>query len=159
MTRQGSTLPLLRGNTTLESALEQEEDILLDLRFPEQGIDSFVSLYSNRDDIENIASYHLGLGSSDTCRVGGVNEWVHGSFNVCIPLYVSKQGQHPERRALIKFPLPYKVGEFTNPGNVDEKLRCAAATFIWIHEHCPEISIPQLWGFGLVGGQSVRKPS
>jgi hypothetical protein len=53
------------------------------------------------------------------------------------------------------FPLPYKVGESRNPGNVDEKLRCEAATFIWIHENCPEILIPQLWGFGLVGGQSV----
>jgi hypothetical protein len=24
-----------------------------------------------------------------------------------------------------------------------------------MHENCPEIPIPQLWGFGLVGGQSV----
>ncbi|KAG0153896.1 hypothetical protein PDIDSM_1275 [Penicillium digitatum] len=153
MTCHGATLPLLRGNTTLESALEQEDDILLELGFPEQRIDFFVSLYSKRDDIENVASYHLGLGPSETCRIGGVNEWVHGSFNVCIPLYVSKQGQHPNKQALIRFPLPYKIGETRNPGNVDEKLRCEAATFIWIHENCPEIPIPQLWGFGLVGGQ------
>ncbi|KGO69187.1 hypothetical protein PITC_096000 [Penicillium italicum] len=155
MTRRGATLPLLRGNTTLESALEQEEDVLLDLDYPEQRIDFFVSLYSNRDDIQRIASHHLGLGPSDTCRTGDVNEWVHGSFNVCIPLYLSKQGQYLGKRALIRFPLPYKIGEFKNPGNVDEKLRCEAATFIWIHSHCPEISTPQLWGFGLVGGQSV----
>lgn len=159
MPRQGVTLPLLRGNTTLESALEQEEDILLELGFPEQRIDFFVSLYSNRADVENIASYHLGLSPLETCRVGGVNEWVHGSFNVCIPLYVSKQGQDPEKRALIRFPLPYKLGESRNPGNLNEKLRCEAATFIWIHENCPEISIPRLWGFGFVGGESVWKLS
>ena len=158
MTRQGATLPLLRGTTTLESALEQEEDVLLDLGYPEQRIDFFVSLYSNRTRIQDIASYHLGLGPSDTCRTGDVNEWVHGSFNVCIPLYVGKEGEGPEKRALIRFPLPYKVGEFKNPGNVDEKLRCEAATFIWMRENCPEIPIPHLWGFGLVGGQSVRNP-
>ena len=156
MTRRGATLPLLRGNTTLESALEQEEDVLLDLDYPEQRIDFFMLLYSNREDIERIASYHLGLGPSDTCRTGDVKEWVYGSFNVCIPLYVSKQGQDLGKHALIRFPLPYKIGEFKNPGNVDEKLCCEAATFIWIHTHCPEISIPRLWGFGLVGGQSVR---
>jgi hypothetical protein len=73
MIRHGATLPLLRGDTTLESALEQEDDILLELGFPEQRIDFFVSLYSNRDNIENIASY-LGLGPSETCRIGGVSE-------------------------------------------------------------------------------------
>ncbi|CAG8224617.1 unnamed protein product [Penicillium salamii] len=158
MSSHGATLPLLRGKTTLESALEEEDDVLLELGFTEQRIGFFVSLYSNLDDIENIASYHLGLGPSDTYRVGGVNEWVHGSFNVCIPLYVSKKYQHPNKQALIRFPLPYKVGEARNPGNVDEKLRCEAATFIWIHEKCPEVPIPQLWGFGLVGGQSFTKP-
>lgn len=155
MTCHDATLPLLRGGITLESALEQEDDILLDLGFPDQRVDFFVSLYSNREDIGNIASFHLGLSPSETCQVGEVSEWVHGSFNVCIPLYVKRKGQHSEKRALIRFPLPYKVGESKNPGNVDEKLRCEAATFIWIHEHCPEIPIPQLWGFGLVGGESV----
>jgi hypothetical protein len=141
----------------LESVLNQEEDYLLQLGFPEQRLDFFLSLYSNRDGIAQLASYHLGLGASETCQTGDIIEWLNGSFNVCIPLYVSKQGQDAERRALIRFPLPYKVGEFKNPGNVDEKLRCEAATFIWMHHHCPEVSIPQLWGFGLVGGQSVCK--
>lgn len=67
MTRRGATLPFLRGNATLESALEQE-DVLLDLDYPEQRVDFFVLLYSNRNDIERIASYHLGLDPSDTCR-------------------------------------------------------------------------------------------
>ncbi|KAJ5478970.1 hypothetical protein N7530_004479 [Penicillium desertorum] len=130
MTHRGATLPLLRGNTTLESALEQEEDILLELDYPEQRIDFFVLLYSNRGDIERIASYHLCLGPLDTCRTGDVNEWVHGSFNVCIPLYVNKQDRDLGKQALIRFPLPYKIGEFRNPGNVDKKLRCEAITFI-----------------------------
>lgn len=130
MTEEAVTLPLLRGTTTLEAALEKEEDMLLDLDYPEQRVDFFVKICGSRGDISKLASYHLGLGSSDACHLGEVNEWVHGSFNVCIPLYVAKPDQKPEKRAVIRFPLPYKLGEFTHPGNVDEKLRCEAATFI-----------------------------
>ncbi|RAQ50884.1 hypothetical protein AFGD_003432 [Aspergillus flavus] len=143
MPHQQATLPLLRGTPTLESAIEQEEDMLLERR-----IEFFVSLYSNRGDIEDIVSYHLGLGRSETCRLGDINEWLHGSFKVCIPIYTHRQSQQPEKRALIRFPLPYKLGESKYPGNVDEKLRCEAATYIWIKEHCPETPTPQIWGFG-----------
>lgn len=155
MARQATKLPLLRGTTSLQSALEEEDDMLLDLDYPEQRIDFFVSLYGNRENIITIVSYHLGLQSTDTCRLGEVSEWIHGSFNVCIPIYVGGPNQHLEKCALIRFPLPYKIGESQNPGNVDEKIRCEAATFIWIQEHCPEVPIPLLYGFGLVCGQSV----
>ncbi|KAK6819292.1 hypothetical protein RU639_007991 [Aspergillus parasiticus] len=94
MPHQQATLPLLRGTTTLELAIEEEEeeeeDMLLDLDYPEQRIDFFVSLYSNRGDIEDIVSYHLGLGQSETCRLADVNEWVHGSFSVCIQVYINR---------------------------------------------------------------------
>ena len=69
----------------------------------------------------------------------------------CIPIHVDKWS----KRVLIRFPLPYKVRESPCPGNADEKLRCEAATFIWMRENCPEIPIPHLWAFGFPGGQSV----
>ncbi|KAE8342014.1 hypothetical protein BDV24DRAFT_150803 [Aspergillus arachidicola] len=78
MPHQQATLPLLRGGGG-------GHDMLLDLDYPEQRIDFFVSLYSNRGDIEDIVSYHLGLGRSETCRLADVNEWVHGSFNFTKP--------------------------------------------------------------------------
>ena len=56
----------------------------------------------------------------------------------CIPIHVDKWS----KRVLIRLPLPYKVGESPCPGNADEKLRCEAATFIWMRENCPEIPIP-----------------
>ncbi|RAK96044.1 uncharacterized protein BO80DRAFT_449641 [Aspergillus ibericus CBS 121593] len=149
MTRREASLPLIRGTTTLESALEQEEDMLLELDYPEQRIDFFVSLYTSRAEIAKVAAGHLGLCASDTCELGAVKEWLHGSFNVCIPIYVSNHNQPLAKRAVIRFPLPYKVGESRHPGNVDETLRCEAATFIWMREQCPEIPIPRLWGFGL----------
>lgn len=100
MAQETETLPLLRGTATLKSALEEEEDMLLDLNYPDRRIDFFVSLYLNREEIENIASFHLGLHSSDTCQTGKVNEWLHGSFNACIPLYINKRNQNsnPEKR-------------------------------------------------------------
>lgn len=63
MAQETETLPLLRGTTTLQSALEQEENMLLDLNYPDQRIDFFESLYLNGEEIENIASFHLGLDS------------------------------------------------------------------------------------------------
>jgi hypothetical protein len=155
MTTSAPTLPLLRGTTTLEAALEQEENMLLDLAYPEQRLDFFVWLNTHRADIEGTVSYHLGLTGSEICRLGEVGEWIHGSFNVCIPVYVDNWKKHPGRRVIVRFPLPYKVGESTFPGNIDEKLRCEAATYIWVREHCPHVPIPHLWGFGFVGGQSV----
>lgn len=155
MTPQALALPLLRGSTTLEAALEQEDNMLVNLAYPELRIDFFVWLYTHRADIETTVSYHLGLPGSEKCRLGDVGEWIHGSFNVCIPVYVDNWYKHPGRLVIIRFPLPYKIGEATSPGNADEKLRCEAATFIWIRENCPQVPIPQLWGFGFVGGQSV----
>ncbi|KAJ5088227.1 hypothetical protein N7456_011843 [Penicillium angulare] len=155
---EAATLPLIRGTTTLQDALEQEEDMLLDLDYPQQRIDFFVSLYGNREKIVDIVSYHLGLNPSDTCWLGEVKEWIHGSFNVCIPVYIRRLNQSPGKSALIRFPLPYKIGELENPGNLDEKIRCEAATFIWMQEHCPEVPIPQLHGFGLADGHIFTIP-
>lgn len=50
---------------------------------------------------------------------------------------------------IICFPLPYRVGEATNPGNLDEKINTEAATYAWLQRNCPEVPIPQLYGFGL----------
>lgn len=48
---------------------------------------------------------------------------------------------------MIRFPLPYKVGELNYPGNANEKVRCEAATYVWIRENCRDVPIPHLWGF------------
>lgn len=62
MTPQAPTLSLLRGTTTLEAALEQEQNMLLDLAYPELRLDFIVWLKTHRADIENTVPYHLGLG-------------------------------------------------------------------------------------------------
>ena len=81
---------------------------------------------------------------------------MYGYYNICIPVYVDGCVGFPGKRVLVRIPLPYKLGEAESPGNVEEKLRCEAATFIWIQEQCPEVPIPHLWGFGFPSGQCVR---
>jgi hypothetical protein len=155
MTPQEFALPLLGGTTTLVDALEQEENMLSKLAYPELRKSFFLWLDGHCGDIVESVSYHLGLTRSETYRIGEFREWIHSSFNVCIPVYIDNRNKNPGQRVIIRFPLPYKIGESTSPGNADEKLRCEAATFIWIQEHCSHVPIPHLWGSGFVGGQSV----
>lgn len=85
--------------------------------------------------------------------------WLHGSFNLCIPITVTvnnhnkssrsrRRQQDSSKRVMIRFPLPYRVGEDFRPGNADEELRCEAGTYAWLQDHCPTVPIPRLYGFG-----------
>ena len=149
-------LPLLRGTISLQDALEEDEDILQQLSYPEKRLEFWLHLYQCRPQIANVISRHLNIKPADF-RLAELSEWIHGSFNACIPIYISETVQSPNlpRRAIIRFALPYKIGEAYCPGNIDEKLRCEAATYIWLQRHCPEIPIPRLFGFGFPGKQSV----
>jgi hypothetical protein len=95
MTSQLLALPLLWGTTTLEAALGQEENILFDLAYPEQQLDFLVWLETHCKDIEDTVLYHLGLTRSEICWLGEVRGWIHGSFDVCIPVYIENWNKHP----------------------------------------------------------------
>ncbi|EPS27586.1 hypothetical protein PDE_02529 [Penicillium oxalicum 114-2] len=84
------------------------------------------------------------------CEVSDIEDWLHGSFNVCVPITMNNR---QNKRVLLRFPLPYRVGEAFNPGNSDEKIRCEAGTYAWLQENCPEIPIPQLYAFSLSTGE------
>ncbi|KAJ0417842.1 hypothetical protein BJY00DRAFT_288788 [Aspergillus carlsbadensis] len=40
------------------------------------------------------------------------------------------------------------------PGNGDEKVRCEAGAYAWLQENCPDVAIPELYGFALSTGQT-----
>lgn len=151
-----ATLPLLRGRISLSDALQEDKDILQELSYPEKRLDFYLRLYQCRPEIEEVISRHLNLARSDF-KLGGAEEWIHGSFNVCLPVYINANARRWRlpTRAIIRFPLPYKIGEESYPGNVEEKLRCEAGTYIWLHNHCPDVPVPQLLGFGLPSGRTV----
>ena len=135
---------------TLDAALNSVDDMLLELSYPSKQF-FFLGLQSQGLNIEALVSFHLGLSANEGCRMAEVTEWICGYYSVCIPIYVNGRRQlfgEAGRRVLFRVPLPYKMGEEHRPGNVGEKLRCEAATFLWIQEKCPEVPIPKLFGFG-----------
>lgn len=146
-----TTLPLLRGNSTsLEDALTDDDNILHRLEYPQKMNELWSHFLSHKNDIEELVSFHLGV---EHCQVADENDWLFGSYNACIPVYINLPSKE---RVLVRIPLPFKVGELNNPGNVEEKLRCEVATYIWIHENCPTVPIPSLHGFAFPDGQTVR---
>lgn len=152
-------LRTLHGKITLDAALAEEHDMLQRLTYWQKRFDFLVYLREHRAEIEAVVSYHLGLNGKGSCYIAPLNDWIHGSFNMCLPVYVKNWRNHIEKRVMIRFPLPYKLGEETCPGNVDEKLRCEAATYIWIQENCPDVPIPQLLGFAFSGNLRVSQGS
>lgn len=146
---------LLRGEITYSAAKEQDANILHELGYRDKKIQFFTYLYRNRKLIQKLIARHLGLASADACRVVEVEDWIHGSFNVCIRADIVDPNGDIKRQVMIRFPLPYRIGESFCPGNADEKVRCEVGTYVWLKENCPNIPIPHLYGFGLSSGKSV----
>lgn len=140
-------LPLLRGkHISLEDALTDDDNILHRLDYPRKQQEFWEHPQSYKAEIEQLVSFHLG---AKHCRVADQEDWMFGAYNVCIPVQVNPPSGE---RILVRIPLPFKLGEVNCPGNVDEKLRCEVATYIWIHENAPSVPIPILYGFGFPGG-------
>lgn len=144
---------LLRGEITYSAAKERETNVLHALGYWDKQNQYVKGLYEQKRLIEDAVAYHLNLASPADCRVGDSDDWLSGSFNACIPVYVNHDEQTP--RLLARMPLPYRVGESFNPGNADEKILCEVGTYTWLQQNCPEIPIPRLFGYGLSTGETV----
>ena len=148
-------LPTLHGEVTFEEAVDEEDDMLHRLAYWHHRNDFFSHLKAQRSQIEAIISYHLGLDTRDQCTLSEYEEWLHGSFNVAIPVRVHSRCKPTPQNVIIRFPLPYNIGESEFPGNADEELRSEAATYIWIEDNCPDVPIPCLYGFAFSNGCTV----
>ncbi len=151
MADNSAPLKLIGRKITLEEACDDEDNILQELDYPQQRLDFCVHLLQSEGELLKTVARHLNI-SPESCKLSPVEEWRHGSFNWCIPVYLDWKGRS---RVLLRIPLPYKVGEIRFPGNVDEKLRCEAATYIYIEENNSDIPVPKLWGFGFTNGANV----
>lgn len=153
-----TTRRLLREDITYEDAKSNETNILHKLSYWDQREKLLHHLSQNFSLIQAITAHHLGSIPEEACQITELKEWLHGSFNLCIPIdIVTGGGRFTNKRVIIRFPLPYRVGEFFRPGNADEKLRCEAGTYAWLQQNCPSVPIPGLHGFGLSTGQTVRE--
>ncbi|RMZ82656.1 hypothetical protein DV738_g1636, partial [Chaetothyriales sp. CBS 135597] len=141
-------LKLIGKNMRLSEALTEEVNIVHMLQYPEKRIELIVQVLENENEILQIVARCLNV-KNDACKLSDIADWTHGSFNLCIPIHVNWNGH---TIVMFRIPLPYKIGEEIYPGNVDEKIRCEAATYIHIRQYCPEVPIPLLLGFGLSAG-------
>lgn len=150
------TRRLLRRDITYSSAKEEEVNILHRLSYPDRQKEFFAHILKNRNWIKTIVAHHLRLPSIDECHISDDSEWLHGSFNVCIPVTIDNcKKTQSGNRVLVRLPLPYRVGDVFCPGNGDEKIRCETGTYAWLQDNCPDVPIPRLYGFGVSTGESV----
>ncbi|KAJ6019910.1 hypothetical protein N7499_002955 [Penicillium canescens] len=141
---------LLRREVTYSDVKDDEFNMLHQLDYYAQQAQFFAHLRDKSDWMKAVVAHHLNLSSPAACEVSDVEDWLHGSFNVCVPVTIHNR---QNKRVLLRFPLPYRVGETFNPGNSDEKIRCEVGTYAWLQENCSEIPIPQLYGFSLSSGE------
>lgn len=146
---------LLHEKITYSEVRVREINILHELTYWPQKVKFYNFMYKRRGLIEaQWVAHHLGLKSSTLCRAADVKEWMHGSFNLCIPVYIEDS-----KRVLMRFPLPYRVGDRFCSQNGDEKVRCEAGTYAWLQQECPTVPIPHVYRFALSTGQRVSNSS
>jgi hypothetical protein len=143
---------LLRGFITLSAAEDEEDDMTAKLQHAEKRGDFYTEMKKRKKDTKSVVASHCRLASPDLVHLPDMVDeksilWIHGSFNVCIPVSINQLGRSLPSRMAFRVPLLYKVGEEFYPGNCEEKLRSEAATYIWIGENCPDVPTPTLRGF------------
>lgn len=153
------TRRLLHGQEiTYPEAVDLEAvNVLQQLNYYHRHKQFFDHLNDQRSWMRCAAAHHLGL-PSNKCQVSEVKDWVHGTFNVCIPITVDwKRKRQAGNRVLLRIPLPYRFCEAS--GNSDEKIRCEAGTYSWLQQNCPDVPIPHLYGFAMSTGETFTATS
>ncbi len=154
-----TTRNLLSGPITFSSAKGRDTDVLHALQYPLRKLAFYRYIEEHRALLAEVIAYHLGTKPADI-EIAPQEWWQHGSFNLVIPLNVNSEPAHPSvPHAILRLPLPYRVGDAAHPGNSDEKVSCEAATYAWLEENCPSVPIPKLYGFGLSTNQRVSAPT
>lgn len=146
---------LLRGQIAYSEAKAKQTNVLHTLDYYDKRHIFFNRIIKHRKHVQNIVARQLGLSSTDTVHIANWEEWLYGSYNVCVRADLGSSSQTADTQLLIRFALPYKIGEETFRGNADEKVRTEAGTYAWLEQNCPTIPTPHLYGFGLTGDKHV----
>jgi hypothetical protein len=145
------------GFLTLDAALKSELDILPTLT----GLNDTIGLRDDnldprRHEIIDVVARHLNIPSTKFV-LSQSSKWIFGGFNICLQIEIldTLSGRLP-RKAMLRIALPHALGDSQSSDTVDEKVRCEAATYIWLERDCPSVPIPRLLGVGFPGSTSVR---
>lgn len=147
------TFPLLNGRRIgFSSAQRSEENIIQRIawRTGADAVTAHLASQSKQGRIASLVAHHLGIKET-RCVETPAKNWLHGSFNVCLPVRVRDAApEYPSSRLLLRVPMAHRL-----KGMVDEKMRCEVATYIWMQENCPDVRIPLLFAFGFPDGRHV----
>lgn len=135
-----------RKPITYESALKKDANIISQAAHFQAATELYQSLWDQRQTIQALVKHHLRLSNRDICVVNAKDQWIRGSFNICIPIEVQSTRFH--KKLIFRCPMPHKLAEAKYPGTVDEKLSSEVGTHVWMQYQCPDIRIPHLYGFG-----------
>ncbi|PBP23786.1 hypothetical protein BUE80_DR005423 [Diplocarpon rosae] len=130
---------------TYKSALDKDTNIISKAAHFKASTELYQSLWDQRQTIEALVKHHLRLSNQDRCLVSAKDQWIHGSFNICIPIEVQSTCCY---KLIFRCPEPHKLAELQYPGTVDEKMSSEVGAYAWIQQQCPDIRIPYLYGFG-----------
>ncbi|RMZ84412.1 hypothetical protein DV738_g658, partial [Chaetothyriales sp. CBS 135597] len=86
-----------------ETEEEEDDNMLVKLKRPRLRQDFFDCHQNHTTEIDAIVRQHLSLGRQQQCKVSDKSEWLHGDFNTCIPITVTKWR---EQRLLLRCPFP-----------------------------------------------------
>ncbi|CAK7231528.1 hypothetical protein SCUCBS95973_007945 [Sporothrix curviconia] len=150
------TILLEKRETTLAEALKLDEDVPFAVSRVQALRDFEEQLWQRRSSITALVRHHLGLGlgtdgDKDACRVLPQAQWRRGRFNVCVFVSVSVAAGAAKQIVVFRCPKPHELFSHGTPSGVAEKMASEVANYAWIDEHCPDLRIPHLFGFGLDG--------
>ena len=146
-----------RPPITYDAAINTDANIILEAQHvaAKKALDR--EIWSAMPSIGALVKHHLGLGDDIDCFVARKNKWIRGGFNVCVPVKV-RAPSGPPLRLMLRCAMAHKLAEAHNPGSVDEKMSSEVGAYAWMQEHCADIRIPHLYGFGFSDQRHVRPP-
>lgn len=133
---------------SLSELLQHDSNVLIRSSWESKKAAFMQELHNRRQDIAMIVKSHCHLTTQEVCTITPMEEWLCGSFNVCIPITI----QSWTTRVIMKFPMPHRG----TPEGINEKLLSEAATYAWTSDTCVSVPIPRIWGYGTMTGQSVH---
>ncbi|KAM3495338.1 hypothetical protein MY3957_001361 [Beauveria namnaoensis] len=139
----------LSDTSSLVAAIESEDNKLVSMHYERLKEDVYASIKAQTRQIEALL---CSLFRVSECRVVPSELWGFGSFNVAVLVRL------PRKNVYLRLPFLHRIGEQHFPGNAEEKLRTEIGTYLWLHEHCPDVPIPQLHAFGLPDGSIYTAP-
>ena len=152
-------------NVGYEEAIDWQDDFLQEKQKHDQSIAFLRQLHARAASLEKLVAFYLEL---DPRRIEcSVSSALQGGFNVALAVRIHDELQSEETRrdqrgwpqnghnVVLRLPMPASCGEAVHPGSVLEKMRCEVAMYVWMQQHCPDIRIPFLYGFGFPDGRHV----